>query len=294
MADTLPLPVETRPDGVVVLHLVPNPSKPRGGVVVLDRWLIDSIDACLRHIATLRPKGFVLVSDSERVFVAGADLAEIDALDNPSLHAYLQAGSVAFRRITSLPCPTACVMHKAALGGGLELAMHCVALFGVTPAAGDKGWKIGLPECGLHICPGWGGTVLLPGRIEPATAIAATMHGAPFDAGKTPTGLLQQSLPSAAEALTAAVAWIHAHPRSTPRAEPISICDPEHREHGLAAIPFVRPQASAASGIAVIDAVQVGLKDGFDAAVAREQVHLVDLRHTPEARAKLDAFLKRG
>ena len=135
MADTLPLPVETRPDGVVVLHLVPNPSKPRGGVVVLDRWLIDSIDACLRHIATLRPKGFVLVSDSERVFVAGADLAEIDALDNPSLHAYLQAGSVAFRRITSLPCPTACVMHKAALGGGLELAMHCEALFGVTPAA---------------------------------------------------------------------------------------------------------------------------------------------------------------
>jgi enoyl-CoA hydratase/carnithine racemase len=234
------------------------------------------------------------VSDSERVFVAGADLAEIDALDNPSLHAYLQAGSVAFRRITSLPCPTACVMHKAALGGGLELAMHCEALFGVTPAAGDKGWKIGLPECGLHICPGWGGTVLLPGRIEPATAIAATMHGAPFDAGKTPAGLLQQSLPSAAEALTAAVAWIHAHPRSTPRAEPISICDPEHREHGLAAIPFVRPQASAASGIAVIDAVQVGLKDGFDAAVAREQVHLVDLRHTPEARAKLDAFLKRG
>ena len=120
------------------------------------------------------------------------------------------------------------------------------------------------------------------------------MHGAPFDAGKTPTGLLQQSLPSAAEALSAAVAWIHAHPRSTPRAEPISICDPEHRERGLAAIPFVRPQASAASGIAVIDAVQVGLKDGFDAAVAREQVHLVDLRHTPEARAKLDAFLKRG
>ena len=178
MADTLPLPVETRPDGVVVLHLVPNPSKPRGGVVVLDRWLIDSIDVCLRHIATLRPKGFVLVSDSERVFVAGADLAEIDALDNPSLHAYLQAGSVAFRRITSLPCPTACVMHKAALGGGLELAMHCEALFGVTPAAGDKGWKIGLPECGLHICPGWGGTVLLPGRIEPATAIDTVGAGA--------------------------------------------------------------------------------------------------------------------
>jgi len=44
---------------------------------------------------------------------------------------------------------------------------------------------------------------------------------------------------------------------------------------------------------AVIDAVQAGLEGGFDAAVEREQLHLVDLRHTPEARRKLEAFLKR-
>ena len=60
-----------------------------------------------------------------------------------------------------------------------------------------------------------------------------------------------------------------------------------------AAIPFVRPQAAHAAAIAVIDAVQAGLKEGFAGAVRREQTHLVDLRHTPEARAKLSAFLKR-
>ena len=65
------------------------------------------------------------------------------------------------------------------------------------------------------------------------------------------------------------------------------------RDRTRAAIPFVRPQAATAAAIAVIDAVQAGLSEGFDAAVAREQQHLVDLRHTPEARAKLDAFLKR-
>lgn len=293
MADTDLLPIEHRPDGIAVLHLVPNPGKPRGGVVVLDAWLIGAIDRSVRQIAQARPKGFLLISDSDRVFVAGADLAEIDGLDDAALHAYLQAGSTAFGRISALPCPSACVIHRAALGGGLELAMHCDALLGVTPAAGDRGWKVGLPECGLGICPGWGGTVLLPARIEPAAAIGATMQGAPFDAARPPRGLFASTHPAPAQAAEAAVRWLLAHPRSTPRAAPANACDTEHRDMTAAAIPFVRPQAANAAAIAVIDAVQAGLKEGFAAAVRREQTHLVDLRHTPEARAKLSAFLKR-
>ena len=171
--------------------------------------------------------------------------------------------------------------------------MHCDALFGVKPAEGDKGWKVGLPECGLNICPGWGGTVLLPARIEPATAIAATMHGAPFDAAKPPRGLFEGVAADAAQATEAAIAWLKAHARKVRRGEPRNACEPAHVEGARAAIPFVRPQASSVAAIAVIDAVNAGISGGFDAAVEREQQHLVDLRHTPEARAKLDAFLKR-
>jgi 3-hydroxyacyl-CoA dehydrogenase/enoyl-CoA hydratase/3-hydroxybutyryl-CoA epimerase len=287
------LPIQRRDDGIVVLHLTPNPGKPRGGVVVLDAWLIAAIDASLQSIDAMQPKGFLLVSDSERVFVAGADLAEIDSLDDSALHAYLRAGSTAFRRISSLPCPSACVIHRAALGGGLELAMHCDALFGVTPPPGDKGWKIGLPECGLNICPGWGGTVLLPARIEPAAAIGATMHGAPFDAAQPPRGLLESLSPDATSAQAAAIAWLLSHPRTSRRSEPHNACEPSRIAATRQAIPFVRPQAANAASIAVIDAVQAGCAGGFDAAVEREQLHLVDLRHTPEARRKLDTFLKR-
>lgn len=293
MSDAEGLPIEFRNDGIAVLHLVPNPAKPRGGVVVLDSWLIGAIDRAVQRIAAKAPRGFMLVSDSERVFVAGADLAEIDALDDTGLHAYLRAGSTAFRRISALPCPTACVIHRAALGGGLELAMHCEALFGVRPATGEKGWKIGLPECGLQICPGWGGTVLLPARIDPVAAIGATMQGVPFDAERPPAGLLQEVAASAEQARTAATTWLLAQKHGVPRTAPPNACDALHRDRTAAAIPFIRPQASTAAAIAVIDAVQVGLKEGFDAAVAREQQHLVDLRHTPEARARLAAFLKR-
>ena len=38
------LPIQIRADNIAVLSLIPNPNKPRGGVVVLDRWLIDSLD----------------------------------------------------------------------------------------------------------------------------------------------------------------------------------------------------------------------------------------------------------
>ena len=86
MSTTHALPIDRSDDGIVTLHLVPNPDKPRGGVVVLDAWLLDAIDAAMDEIAAgPAPTGFILASDSERVFVAGADLAEIDALDDQGL-----------------------------------------------------------------------------------------------------------------------------------------------------------------------------------------------------------------
>lgn len=98
------LPVEVR-DGVHVMWLQPNPEKPRGGVVVLDSWLIREIQGTLSAVAREKPRGFILASASTRVFVAGADLAEIDALDDAQLHAYLRAGAEAFAMIPSLGCP---------------------------------------------------------------------------------------------------------------------------------------------------------------------------------------------
>ena len=85
------LPIDRSDDGIVTLRLVPNPDKPRGGVVVLDAWLLDAIDAAMDEIAAGPPaSGFILASDSERVFVAGAALSEIDALDDEALLAYLE------------------------------------------------------------------------------------------------------------------------------------------------------------------------------------------------------------
>jgi hypothetical protein len=60
-------------------------------------------------------------------------------------------------------------------------------------------------------------------------------------------------------------------------------------EAALAAARAAVPASAHAD--ACFDCVRIGFTSGWDAAVAAERAHLVRLRHTPEARAKLSAFL---
>ena len=293
MSDS-PLPIQIRADNIAVLSLIPNPNKPRGGVVVLDRWLIDSLDAALRQLSQQDLSGLILQSASERVFVAGADLAEIDALNDADLDMYLRAGSVAYGRISALAFTSVAIIHKAALGGGLELAMHCDALIGALPAPGEKSWKVGLPECGLGICPGWGGTMMLAARMDISKAITSTCVGAPFDASDIPAGLYAKNIGASESAVDVAAAWIHANPKVQTRRSPLSVADEQFHQATTTALEHLEKQLpNTAAARAVVNAIHVGLQHGFQAGVLCEQKHLIELRHTPEARARLDAFLKR-
>ena len=293
MSDS-PLPIQIRADNIAVLSLIPNPNKPRGGVVVLDRWLIDSLDATLRQLSQQDLSGLILQSASERVFVAGADLAEIDALNDADLDMYLRAGSVAYGRISALAFTSVAIIHKAALGGGLELAMHCDALIGALPAPGEKSWKVGLPECGLGICPGWGGTMMLAARMDISKAITSTCVGAPFDAIDIPAGLYAKHIGAGESAVDVAAAWIHANPKVQTRRSPLSVADEQFHQATTTALEHLEKQLpNTAAARAVVNAIHVGLQHGFQAGVLCEQKHLIELRHTPEARARLDAFLKR-
>ena len=100
------------------------------------------------------------------VFCVGADIDEFtkmgsaaDALEGT------RAGHALFGRIRALPFPTVAAINGAALGGGLELALHCTAR---TLASNVR--HIGFPEVALSIIPAWGGTQLLPKLIGPEAA----------------------------------------------------------------------------------------------------------------------------
>jgi 3-hydroxyacyl-CoA dehydrogenase/enoyl-CoA hydratase/carnithine racemase len=97
------------------------------------------------------------------VFCVGADIDEFGKVEDP--REGIRAGHELFNRIRNLPFPTVAAINGAALGGGLELALHCTAR---TLASNVR--HIGFPEVFLSIIPGWGGTQLLPKLVGPEAA----------------------------------------------------------------------------------------------------------------------------
>ncbi len=106
------------------------------------------------------------------IFAVGADLtgaALIGSRDEAL--AIGRLGHAVFRRFGELGVPSFAFVNGAALGGGLELALHCsyrTISSGVTAVA--------FPECFLGLLPGWGGTYLLPHLIGPGQALTVIIE----------------------------------------------------------------------------------------------------------------------
>ncbi|MGP1310075.1 MAG: enoyl-CoA hydratase/isomerase family protein [Phycisphaerales bacterium] len=296
-ADLLPVHVdETGPAAGVTTLFLEQEGKP---VVVLNRAFLEKLDRTLDAVGQ-PDKGFVLASNAPRAFVAGADLGEIDSLNDQELDEYLQLGSRVYGRIAAFACHTVAAINGATLGGGLELAMHCDTLVAAmpkgTPEKPARPYPIGLPECGLAICPGWGGTNMLPARMDAAKAILATAKGHPMTVVEArEAGLVSQLLDSpdglldlAKERAAKGVGNPHKGHKDH---EPLNISMDAHREDVRAAMTRVMndlPDTQAASAVAAC--VEAGLSGGWTTALECERENLIRLRHTPEAREAIEAF----
>ncbi|MCA9279115.1 MAG: enoyl-CoA hydratase/isomerase family protein [Phycisphaeraceae bacterium] len=283
--------------GIVTLTLE-QPGKP---VVVLDHDLIRRIEATIKQVPT-DARGFVLASAAPRAFIAGADLNAIQQMNDEQLHAYLQYASRVFGMISQLPCPTVAAINGAVLGGGMEIAMHCDALVAAPPPERDsapgKPYPVGLPESGLSICPGWGGTNLLPARMDPASAIELTASGKPLNfATACEAGVFDAVASDATTLLMTAKQWIIDNPKAPARDGTPSrwIGRSQYRAKTLTALDAVRASLpDTGSAKAVADAVDVGIAQGWEAALKCEQDHLVRLRSSPEGKAAIEAFFARS
>ncbi len=285
-----PLQIEkddAAPAGICTLWL----DQGEAPVIVLDRPLIERLDAALDRVP-LDAGGLILTSRSPRVFVAGADLKVILHATDDELHEYLAFASRVFARLASLPMPTACAINGAALGGGLELAMHCD---GLIAAPGQKPYPVGLPEASLKICPGWGGTNLLPARIAPEDAIRHTADGTTmlFDEARD-AGLFDRVAPSQEALLDTARAWLREQTTPTRDGAP-SRWIGRIPQAVNAAMENLRDELGrSAPGQAVRDAIEAGLKDGWERALEVERMHLVRLRAGEEGRQAIEAFFARS
>ncbi len=96
-----------------------------------------------------------ITSAKEGIFIAGADIAEIEDLrDEDEAYEKVREGQKILSQISTLPFPTLAVINGACLGGGLELALCC----DYRLCTENSATKIGLPEVNLGVLPGFGGT----------------------------------------------------------------------------------------------------------------------------------------
>ncbi|HYE02234.1 MAG TPA: enoyl-CoA hydratase/isomerase family protein [Phycisphaerales bacterium] len=288
-----------RPDGGACGFVTVYLEQPGSPVVVLDEPLIARLEATLRSVAhsSPAPDGLILASSSTRVFVAGADLKTIQELDDARLERYLEYGQRVFGLLSAMPCPTVAAINGPALGGGLEIAMHCDGLVAAPPPPGGRPYAVGLPEAGLAICPGWGGTNLLPARMNPAEAIRRTAEGSvlTFDQAAS-AGLFDAVAADADDLLPAAKRWL-AGARTPPRDGAPSrwIGRLGAKARAMAALDEVEPGLpGSASARAVVRAVRAGLEEGWQGALRVERRELVRLRATPEGRSAIRSFFERG
>ena len=132
----------------------------------------------------------ILQSAVPRVFCAGADLKERATMPPREVAAFVSGLRGAFLAVSQLPMPTIAAVEGAALGGGLELALACDFRVGGEDAT------FGLPETGLAIIPGAGGTQRLP-RLIGASRAKELITGRKLSAADAQDyGLLTARVPS--------------------------------------------------------------------------------------------------
>ena len=139
--------------------------------------MIDALFEATRTIEASRETRVAVLSGEGKAFCAGGDIGAWGSL--PPLEMWrdwTRAGHRAFEALARLRVPLIVVLTGHAFGGGLELA-----------AVGDlriaeTGVRLGLPESGLGMAPGWSGTQRLVRRFGASVVRRMALTGVMFSA----------------------------------------------------------------------------------------------------------------
>ncbi len=270
-------------------HTRPNTFGPRGLIS-----LNTAIDAALAddEITSLG------VTGKPFILAAGADLTSIAGGGPDGVRVIAQLGHAVMRKLQDGGKPSFGFINGLALGGGLEVALHCT-----YRTVMDSAPALGLPEVMLGLIPGWGGAYLVPNLVGPEKAVKVILEN-PLNNGKTLGGkaayelgladacfsgadYLEQSLLWAADVLTGAVTVERPRP---------GVWDGERGEAWDAAVAHAAQVAEAKTGgaspaakkaVELIAGAKTATRDeGF----AAEDDALEAMSRTPELIASLYAF----
>jgi enoyl-CoA hydratase/cyclohex-1-ene-1-carboxyl-CoA hydratase len=156
----------------------------------LNDAVMDGLRAALDQVEANAEIGCVVLTGSEKVFAAGADIVAMQHLD------FAEAFTTDFitrnwERLRTFRKPVIAAVSGFALGGGCELAMMCDMVFASDTA------RFGQPEIKIGTLPGAGGTQRLPRAVGKALAMDLCLTGRMMDASEAlRAGLVSRVLPA--------------------------------------------------------------------------------------------------
>lgn len=131
-----------------------------------------ALDAAITAATDLKPAA-IAITGKPFIFAAGADLSALSFITNREQSLGIgKLGHDVFRRLGESKIPTFAFINGLALGGGLEVGLHCHYRTLASTAF------TALPEVFLGLVPGWGGATILPKLIGPERAVQVIMLNA--------------------------------------------------------------------------------------------------------------------
>jgi enoyl-CoA hydratase len=161
-------------DGALTTLTLARPEK----LNALDVSMIEALDAAFTETEARAETRVVILTGEGKAFVAGADIASMAGMSMAEAESFGELGHRVFRRLETSRLPVIAAVNGFALGGGLELALACDFIHTSDNA------KLGLPETGLGIIPGFGGTQRLPRRVGLGLARELIFTGRTIDAAE--------------------------------------------------------------------------------------------------------------
>jgi 3-hydroxyacyl-CoA dehydrogenase/enoyl-CoA hydratase/carnithine racemase len=236
----------------------------------------------------------IAITGKPFILAAGADLSAFAKIVNrDQALAIARIGHAVFDKLHTSRVPTFAFINGVALGGGLELTLHCHYRTVSSAASG-----IALPECFLGLVPGWGGAFLVPHLIGADRAVQLIIEN-PLNQNKMLNGLqayelgLADAIFDGADYLARSLDWA-----GQVVAGSLSVARPEVDRGGSwdealeRARSFVDSKVYGASPgpYRALDLMAAAKTSDRAEAYAAEDEALADLIMAPELRASLYAF----
>lgn len=144
----------------------------------LSRAMLTEIEEQVTSFITDSELRYLIITGTDDVFCAGADLREIQNLTHERAASFAGRGQQVFSLIASLPQTTVAAINGYCMGGGLDLALACDFRCALPSAV------FAHPGVNLGIITGWGGTQRLPRLIGEAKALEIILTAERVSAAK--------------------------------------------------------------------------------------------------------------